>query len=246
MKAASLAFRFRVLIFIFLYVLGFWAPWERLSGSGNSTVWLAASTLAARAGWLGLANATVTVTLIALASLTAGAMLRVWGTAYLGSTTMRGAAMQGATIVAAGPYRYLRNPLYLGSWLVALGTSVLMPPTGALFFLVTFTAFSLSLIRGEETFLTATAGAAYRQYCFEVPRLLPRFTVIAAGGPADRPRWLQALMAETYPVAFTLCFAVFAWRYNAHILIKCLLICYGVSLVVRAVSKETSPVSDEL
>ena len=245
MKAASLAFRFRVLIFLFLYVLGFWAPWERLSGSVNSTVWLAASTLAARAGWLGLANATVTVTLIALASLTAGAMLRVWGTAYLGSTTMRGAVMQGGTIVAAGPYRYLRNPLDLGSWLLALGTSVLMPPTGALFFLVTFTAFSLSLIWGEETFLTATAGAAYRQYCLEVPRLLPGFTR-ATAGPAVRPRWLQALMAETYPVAFTLCFAVLAWRYNAHILIKGLLICYGVSLVVRAVSKETSAVSDEL
>jgi hypothetical protein len=27
---------------------------------------------------------------------------------------------------------------------------------------------------------------------------------------------------------------VFAWRYNARILIQCLLICYGVSLVIRA------------
>jgi hypothetical protein len=52
-----------------------------------------------------------------------------------------------------------------------------------------------------------------------------------------RPHWLQALVAETYPIAFTLCFAIFAWRYNARILIQCLLICYGCSLVIRAFIK---------
>ena len=175
MKAAALAFRFRVAIFLLLYLLGFLPPWGAIvRGGSEGTLWLAASTLAARSGWIGLAAATVTVTLIALACLALGAMLRVWGTAYLGSGVMRGAVMQGDRLVAAGPYRYLRNPLYLGSWLLAIATSLLMPPSGAVFFLPAFSLFTLFLISAEERFLTAQLGDVYQQYCRRVPRLWPR------------------------------------------------------------------------
>jgi hypothetical protein len=78
----------------------------------------------------------------------------------------------------------------------------------------------------------------YQQYRQSVPRFWPR---MSAGKPAPftgRPRWAQALLAETYPVAITLCFGVLAWRYNARILVQCVLICYGVSLVVRALTGE--------
>jgi protein-S-isoprenylcysteine O-methyltransferase Ste14 len=237
MKAAALAFRFRVAIFLLLYLLGFLPPWGALvRGGSEGTLWLAASTLAARSGWIGLAAATVTVTLIALACLALGAMLRVWGTAYLGSGIMRGALMQGDRLVASGPYRYLRNPLYLGSWLLGFATSLLMPPSGAAFFLPAFSLFALFLISAEERFLTAQLGDVYQQYCRRVPRLWPRLGTAEAISSA-RPRWLQALLAETYPITFTLCFAIFAWRYNARILIQCLLVCYGLSLVIRAFTK---------
>jgi protein-S-isoprenylcysteine O-methyltransferase Ste14 len=237
MKAAALAFRFRVAIFLLLYLLGFLAPWgASFRGGSEGTLWLAASTLAARSGWIGLAASTVTLTLIALACLALGAILRVWGTAYLSSGVMRGARMQGDRLVATGPYRYVRNPLYLGSWLLGFATSLLMPPSGAAFFLPAFSLFVLFLISAEERFLGAQLGDAYQQYCRRVPRLWPR---IGAGDTISsaRPHWLQALLAETYPIAFTLCFAIFAWRYNARILIQCLLICYGVSLVIRAFAK---------
>lgn len=244
MKAAALAFRFRLALFLLLYLLGFLAPWgATFRGGSEGTLWLAASTLAGRSGWIGLAASTVTVTLIALACLATGAMLRVWGTAYLGSGVMRGAAMQGDRLVAAGPYRYLRNPLYLGSWLLAIATSLLMPPSGAAFFLPAFSLFTLFLISAEERFLTAQLGDIYQQYCRHVPRLWPRRGAADAISPA-RPHWLQALLAETYPIAFTLCFAIFAWRYNARILIQCLLICYGVSLVIRAFTKPATAPAD--
>jgi protein-S-isoprenylcysteine O-methyltransferase Ste14 len=240
-NAAAPAFRFRVFIFVSLYLIGFLAPWEFRSGH-QSTLWLAASTILARGGWISLAAATVAVTLVSLACLVLGTILRVWGTAYLGSGVMRGAAMQGDAFVAAGPYRYVRNPLYLGSWLLALGVSVLMPPSGAAFFLVAFSVFVLFLIRAEERFLSAKQGEVYQQYRRNVPRLWPRLWKRTAGShaasPAARPRWVQALWAETYPVAITLCFAVLAWRYNARILVQCVLICYGVSLVVRALTSE--------
>jgi protein-S-isoprenylcysteine O-methyltransferase Ste14 len=239
MNATALAFRFRSLIFVFLYLLGFLSPWERLSrGASNDTLWLAASTLLARSGWIGLAAATLTVTAAALACLALGAILRVWGTAYLGSAIMSGFAMQGDQVVAAGPYRYVRNPLYLGGWLLAASVSILMPPSGAAFFLVSYSIFVLFLIFAEERFLWAKQGDGYQQYRRRVPRLLPRIS------PGDfpssaRPRWVQALLAEIYPVGFTLCFAIFAWRYNARILIQCLLICYGLSLISRALTRRT-------
>ena len=70
MNAAALAFRFRVAIFLLLYLVGFLPPWgASFRGGSEGTLWLAASTLAARSGWIGLAAATVTVTLIALACL---------------------------------------------------------------------------------------------------------------------------------------------------------------------------------
>jgi protein-S-isoprenylcysteine O-methyltransferase Ste14 len=242
MNAAVLAFRFRVVIFLLLYLLGFLAPWGPIvRGGSDGTLWLAASTLATRSGWIGLATATVTVTLIALACLAMGAILRVWGTAYLGAGVMRGALMQGDRLVAAGPYRYLRNPLYLGSWLLGFATSLLMPPSGAAFFLPAFSLFILFLISAEERFLTAQLGDAYQRYCRRVPRLWPRIGAAEATSSA-RPHWLQALLAETYPIAFTLCFAIFAWRYNARILIQCLMICYGLSLITRALTKQpTAP-----
>jgi protein-S-isoprenylcysteine O-methyltransferase Ste14 len=237
MNAAALAFRFRVAIFVLLYLLGFLPPWgANFHGGNDGTLWLAASTLAARSGWIGLAGATLAVTLVALACLAIGAVLRVWGTAYLGSGIMTGVAMQGQELVAAGPYRHVRNPLYLGSWLLALAASILMPPSGAAFFLLTFSAFALFLISAEERFLTAQLGDVYQKYCRLVPRLWPRIGTVEAASSA-RPHWLQALLAETYPIAFTLCFAIFAWRFNARILIRCLLICYGLSLIMRAITK---------
>ncbi len=245
-NAAALAFRFRVFIFVSLYLIGFLAPWEFRGGHPNTgnpgTLWLAASTLLARSGWITLAAATVAVTLVSLACLVLGTILRVWGTAYLGSGVMRGAAMQGEAFVAAGPYRYVRNPLYLGSWLLAFGVSVLMPPSGAAFFLVALSVFVLLLIWAEERFLSQKQGEVYQQYRRSVPRLWPRLRTRPVGSyaapPAARPRWVQAVLAETYPVAITLCFAVLAWRYNARILVQCVLISYGVSLVVRALTSE--------
>jgi protein-S-isoprenylcysteine O-methyltransferase Ste14 len=241
MNATPLAFRFRSLIFLFLYLLGLLSPWEGLvRGAGNDTLWLAASTLLARSGWVGLAGATIAVTAAALICLVLGAIFRVWGTAYLGSGVMSGFAMQGDQVVATGPYRYVRNPLYLGAWLLADGTSILMPPTGAAFFLVSFSIFALILIFAEERFLSARQGDGYEQYRRRVPRLLPR--IVPGNFPSPgRPRWLQAVLAEIYPVGFTLCFAIFAWRYNARILIQCLLICYGLSLISRALLRRTVP-----
>jgi hypothetical protein len=136
-------------------------------------------------------------------------------------------------VVAGGPYRYLRNPLYLGILLFALAVSILMPPSGAVFFLVASFIQFWRLILREEPFLEAQQGEIYRAYKNAVFRLLP---TIGARIPKSsaQPRWPQAVVAESFYLTMTACFAVLAWRYDANLLIQALLICFGFSLVVRA------------
>lgn len=249
MKAAALAFRFRVPIFVSLYLFGFVAPWRALIPETRGTLWLTASAWLSRVPQVGLANASLAVTLFALTALITGTMLRITGTAYLSPAVMQGTSLHGTAVVIGGPYRYVRNPLYLGTWLLGLGTSILMPLSGAVFFLATSSAFLVFLVATEERFLTSVLGTPYQDYKRRVHRFLPRVRAARAETEAEsaaksevetsaRPRWWRACVAEIFPVTFTLCFAALAWRYNAHSLLRAFIICYGFSLVVRSLVRE--------
>jgi protein-S-isoprenylcysteine O-methyltransferase Ste14 len=235
MKATQFEFRFRLAIGFLLYFLGFWAPWERYGSNPGAvtTTWLELSGALASAHWLSLSSATVLVTAIAILCAFKGTIFRVWGTAYLGTAVVHDTSMHGAEVVAAGPYRYVRNPLYVGTFIFSLAVSILMPPTGAIFFLLAQAFFYLRLILGEEAYLTAQQGEAYLAYKQRVPRLMRS---LRARVPASRakPQWLTSILAESYYVSLTVCFAVLAWRYNAYLLTKCVIICFGASLVLRA------------
>lgn len=235
MKATQFEFRFRVVIAGLLYVLGFWAPWTRYGNvAPDTTAWLALSTTLARWGWLRLDQSTMLVTGLAIACAAAGALLRVCGTAYLGSSIVLSGGMQAGTLMAAGPYRFLRNPLYLGTWLFSLGVSILMPPSGALVFLLGTVLFYFRLILGEEDYLAKRMGAPYEEYRRRVPRILPRL-IPRIPPSAAHPNWLEGVVAEFYPAAFALCLAALAWRYQPLLLIRCLIVCFGISLVARAI-----------
>ena len=233
MKATQFEFRFRLWISFVIYFLGFWAPWLRYGSSARpvSTTWLELS--GELAHWVPLERASVLVTSIAIALAILGTVLRVWGTAYIGGPVVQSSSLHARGVVAGGPYRYLRNPLYLGILLFALAVSILMPPSGAVFFLVASFIQFWRLILREEPFLEAQQGEIYRAYKNAVFRLLP---TIGARIPKSsaQPRWPQAVVAESFYLTMTACFAVLAWRYDANLLIQALLICFGFSLVVRA------------
>jgi protein-S-isoprenylcysteine O-methyltransferase Ste14 len=50
---------------------------------------------------------------------TMGAFIRSWAESYLHSSIVHDAALHGEQLVADGPYRYVRNPLYLGNLCLA-------------------------------------------------------------------------------------------------------------------------------
>ena len=130
MKASAIEFRLRMWIQIVIVFLGFWAPWLGTFDLGRRIATL--EWLALEISRLGLVSFTVaTPIVIVLGALAAaiGAVLRVWGAAYLGYNVVHHGQMQGGAVMAAGPFRYLRNPLYLGGWFMMLAISLLMPPS---------------------------------------------------------------------------------------------------------------------
>jgi protein-S-isoprenylcysteine O-methyltransferase Ste14 len=242
MKFAQSIFRHRVLWAVLTMVLGFWEPLERLGGRHPASTWLMLSGWLAQTRLLPMEQASQAVTTLAILLAVLAAALRTWGTAYLGGGVMMDGALHGERIVADGPYRYLRNPLYLGSLLNTLALVILMPPGGAVFVLVVMAVRYGLLVRVEEAHLLQTQGDAYRAYQKLAPRWLPRLrTRIAAGGA--QAHWGQAVIAETYVWGMAITYAALAWRYNTMLLLQGVLISFGLSLVLRSLVQKPETVA---
>lgn len=243
MGASAIEFRLRVAILALIVTLGYWSPWIQLWGLGTRQSlleWLALEI--ARTGFVSFAVATPLV--IVLAALTAGkgAVLRVWGTAYLGNWTMSHGQMQAGRLLAEGPYRFVRNPLYLGSWCMFAAMAFLMPASGALAAMTLITIFLLRLIFGEEAFLKTRLGEPYMEYLRWVPRLIPRLRGLGAAWkrPASsEPQWGRALAAEINPIGVFLILAILSWHYDNGLMVRAIIVSFGVSIVVKALLPET-------
>jgi protein-S-isoprenylcysteine O-methyltransferase Ste14 len=233
MKATPLEFRFRFYILAALYFLGFAAPWDYWLHADSIRTWQFLAAWPARSGWLSFSAATMIVLLIGMACALIGALLRTWGTAYLRPSVVQDSAMHGEGIIAAGPFRFVRNPLYLGTLFHTVALALLMPPTGAVFCILAIGIFQLRLIAAEESFLTAKLGEPYLAYCAKVPRLAPALTPRIPASTIQ-PRWLLAFLGEIYMWGVVITFAILGWRYNSILLIKGVLVSLGISLIVRA------------
>jgi protein-S-isoprenylcysteine O-methyltransferase Ste14 len=197
--------------------------------------------LALELGRTGLVRFTVAVpVVIVVAALFAavGAALRVWGTAYLGTGTVNSLNMKAGAVVADGPYRYVRNPLYLGLWCMVAAMAFIMPVTGALFAMVLISVFLMRLILAEEAFLGVQMGERYRLYVRAAPRIVPRFHAnLPKGG--NQPHWLRAAAAELTPIGVFVGLAFLSWSYDSRLVGRTILIFFGASLIVRALMPQT-------
>jgi protein-S-isoprenylcysteine O-methyltransferase Ste14 len=234
MRASAIEFRFRMWIMVVVIALGFWSPWIEAWGIGRRHSLLEAAALTlSRLGLLTFTAATPAVIILTIVLAAVAVVLRVWGTAYLGPFTVNNAQMKAGGVLADGPYRYVRNPLYLGSWFMIAAISFIMPPTGALFTMALITFFLLRLILGEEAFLTAQLGEPYLAYLRAVPRLFPRLRAnLPSAGRA--PHWGRSLVTELNPIGVLLTLAILSWRYDNFLLIRGVLVSFGASLVIRA------------
>jgi len=242
MKATRFEFRFRFWILLAIFVLGFVAPWNywlHLDGTGpNTHLWGRLAIALSRAG-MDISAAFNLLLVVGIVLAFAGAALRTWGTAYPGPEAMCDRTLHGDTLVADGPYRFLRNPLTLGLWLNAFALALLMPPTGAIFTLALLLILQLRWMLAEEADRSARLGPVYADYCARVPRFLPapRPRVANSG---IRPRWGHAVLTEIFLWGTAISFAAFGWQYNAHLLIQCVLVSLGLSLVARGFLMSTA------
>ena len=87
-----------------------------------------------------------------------------------------GTVKKNQELTVTGPYAYTRNPLYLGSTLIAGGFAVaLLSWPVALLLAFGFAAIYIPVIASEERFLRATFPQ-FDGYCRSVPRFIPRLT----------------------------------------------------------------------
>src|SRR5262249_5481244 len=114
-------------------------------------------------------------------ALLGGQGLRIWAAGYMGRGG-RSQRLKAATLLTAGPYAHVRNPLYLGNFLLCLGV-VLLTESALLLPLPVrvFWTLYLPVIFAEEAFLQGQFGPDYTAYCRAAPRLLPRLRTATPG-----------------------------------------------------------------
>ena len=104
-----------------------------------------------------------------------GLIVRAWASGHIRKNTF---------LATSGPYAYTRNPLYLGSFLLALGFTIgagrwwLGFPFAALFL-----GIYLPVMRVESATLAEKFGADYQHYAAEVPLFIPRFKRFCLSSP---------------------------------------------------------------
>lgn len=125
------------------------------------------------------------------------AAIRTWAAAYLGSAIIHDADLHAERLVADGPYRHVRNPLYLGLLLLVFGFALTASRLGFAILVAGSWLLVRSLIAHEESRLLASQGEAFEAYRRAVPRLLfsPRPRLPASG---RRAAVGQAFLGEAF------------------------------------------------
>jgi protein-S-isoprenylcysteine O-methyltransferase Ste14 len=234
MQATEFEFRNRWWIFATLFSLAFMAyAIDHVNSASAFADWLAArfSTRATN-------NSYRLIFALGALLMAAAALIRTWGTAYLNADVMRDGRVHTEKLVADGPYRYVRNPLYLGNILMAIGAGFMASRLGFVILAVGMTVFVLRLLLREENELLRDQGESYRRYYAAVPRLIPPITPrIAAAGNA--PRWGQGFHAELMYWLISLAMAVFAATLNLKFFWGIFAVALAASFLYKAPREKT-------
>jgi protein-S-isoprenylcysteine O-methyltransferase Ste14 len=143
----------------------------------------------------------------------AGELLRCWAVGYSGVTTRHDVVI-APKLVTAGPYAYVRNPLYLGNFITAAGFAVAftgnnaVPARNALVFgsLAAMFAVYAAIVPHEEAFLRKQFGEAFDRYCERVPRVVPQLEPL----PDGKGVWQGSVVATAERHTFTIFGAMLA------------------------------------
>jgi len=229
MRATNWEFSNRALLFGLIFAFSF--PLYFLDHQ-NSTVGLA--------NWLGSRlqrNADLIARLLfafAAILLIVAALIRTWSSAYLLSGVVYASEVKTESLVADGPYRQVRNPLYFANVLMVIAVGAMMSRLGFFVALVAMLVFCYRLIGREEAELQASQGEPYKDYRNAVPRLWPALwpRIASAGRQA---KWADGFKAESWYWGFAAALVAFVitlklWLF--FVILGASLILFWISSVV--------------
>jgi protein-S-isoprenylcysteine O-methyltransferase Ste14 len=136
-----------------------------------------------------------------------GMLLRGWAAGHLAKNQQ---------LATGGPYAFTRNPLYLGTLLVAAGLAAAARSLGlAILFALVFLGIYLPVIELEQQHLCALFPG-YAAYAARVPMLLPRLT---PGGPVSgfRPALYRKNREYEAAAGFLAGIALLVWKASAKL-----------------------------
>jgi len=108
---------------------------------------------------------------VGLGLIIAGAFIRLWANGY---------AIKNDKLTTSGPYAFVRNPMYLGTFLIAIGFVIILKSENpalerliGIVFLLGLSFMYYRTIKGEQGMLLAKFNGVYQDYCQHVPAMVP-------------------------------------------------------------------------
>jgi protein-S-isoprenylcysteine O-methyltransferase Ste14 len=100
-------------------------------------------------------------------------------------------------LVASGPFRWVRNPLYLGNVALWIGLALVARLPWSIAPIALLLALEYhAIVRWEEELLAARLGQPYRDYVKTVPRWIPRPPEPGRNPTAPAFSWRETLFSE--------------------------------------------------
>lgn len=127
----------------------------------------------------------------------AGESLRLWSVRQIGSISRTRSLTRVGPFIRSGPFRVMRNPLYVGNWLLWTGFTVasrafwMLPVVWAV-----LAVQDRVIVQWEESRLRECFGQRYEQYMREVPRWLPRPWAPRSTEPVSLHSWRSVIIGE--------------------------------------------------
>ncbi len=148
----------------------------------------------------------------------AGELVRCWAVGFSGVTT-RGDAVTAPRLVTAGPYAYVRNPLYVGNFITALGFALAFTGDNgsaaklALIIgsLAVMVAVYAMIVPHEEAYLRSQFGHEFDHYRASVPPYLPQMQPMTGAQGEWNPSVIRDAETRTF-ITFGVMLAILAFK----------------------------------
>ncbi len=164
-------YRRRSLVIFLMYMIGFYGCgwlWISVTGERYESTF---SWIALRGGF-GARPLLWAATVLVFA----GFAIRLWGSSYLRANVVWNQNALDDRLIVDGPFRYIRNPLYFGNNLQAIGVGLLASPYGFAFIVIANFLFTWMLAGHEAYLMRERYGVVYERFRAAVPAMLPRLT----------------------------------------------------------------------